>query len=453
MKIKNIVTVLLVAFILASCAPVAKVVPTETIIPTSTLTLTPIVPTATATITPTPTPENLADAKDLPNWIDNFVLAFGGKVIVNGTEMDASQLTNEIRNNPEAFTQVRKMNNIEFSFFVVNDIPLAIMRNNKWDNKSVISELFLAKGILFGFPYNMEKNPDRKIVRPPDDIVGNYSKISFPEDSFYQDFTFKGGNPNWTEIDKYLAFIRKYNLDGGSPHIYWPTTKYKYTSDNPQLLKVRTKVIVAHCKDAIHAWNINEIFDDNGEPKSVTTLENVRVTIKAIRETDPTAKIVINDYGLEYVPQKDTAYFNLIKQLFDEGLLHEGDIVGNQAHNGIKYDKSSQYIANWFDKYAKLGMNLRFTEADIFNVTELSDANEKAKARVFLTYYHAGMILDKQFERPVLNAFIIYGSTNSSSWLRDIGMNGEYPVILDDNGNPLLSYYIIVKELFGNTSE
>ena len=51
MKIKNIVTVLLIAFILASCAPAVKVVPTETAI--STLTFTPI-PTATITSTPIP---------------------------------------------------------------------------------------------------------------------------------------------------------------------------------------------------------------------------------------------------------------------------------------------------------------------------------------------------------------------------------------------------------------
>ena len=51
MKIKNISIVLLVVFILVSCAPAAKVVPTETAIPT--LTLPPIPPTPT--ITPTPT--------------------------------------------------------------------------------------------------------------------------------------------------------------------------------------------------------------------------------------------------------------------------------------------------------------------------------------------------------------------------------------------------------------
>jgi len=51
MKIKNIGTVLLVVFILVSCAPAAKVVPTETAIPT--LALPPILPTST--ITPIPT--------------------------------------------------------------------------------------------------------------------------------------------------------------------------------------------------------------------------------------------------------------------------------------------------------------------------------------------------------------------------------------------------------------
>lgn len=61
MKITNIVTILLVAFILVSCAPAAKIVPTETIVSTSTLTPVPFTPTSTETtipitITPIPLP-------------------------------------------------------------------------------------------------------------------------------------------------------------------------------------------------------------------------------------------------------------------------------------------------------------------------------------------------------------------------------------------------------------
>ena len=57
MKIKNIVTVLLTVFILVSCAPAAKIVPTKTAVPT--LTLTSIPPTPTITPTPTWTIDNL----------------------------------------------------------------------------------------------------------------------------------------------------------------------------------------------------------------------------------------------------------------------------------------------------------------------------------------------------------------------------------------------------------
>jgi DNA-binding beta-propeller fold protein YncE len=54
MKIKTIVTVLLVAFILASCTPAAKVVPTETTLPTSAFTSIPPTPTSMTTSTAAP---------------------------------------------------------------------------------------------------------------------------------------------------------------------------------------------------------------------------------------------------------------------------------------------------------------------------------------------------------------------------------------------------------------
>ena len=57
MKIKNIATVLLVVFILVSCAPAAQVVPTQTAIPT--ITLPPILPTSTITPTPTLTMDDI----------------------------------------------------------------------------------------------------------------------------------------------------------------------------------------------------------------------------------------------------------------------------------------------------------------------------------------------------------------------------------------------------------
>lgn len=52
MKYKNIITVFLISFILASCAPATIVVPIKTAVPTSTFTLIPQTPTITSTLDP-----------------------------------------------------------------------------------------------------------------------------------------------------------------------------------------------------------------------------------------------------------------------------------------------------------------------------------------------------------------------------------------------------------------
>jgi GH35 family endo-1,4-beta-xylanase len=163
MKIKNVVTVLLIAIILASCAPAVTHMPlTETAIP-PTSTFTPIPPTPT--ITPTPAPENLADAKDLPKWIDNYIHAFGGKVTINGVDMDAKQLTEEIRKSAEVFTQVKEINGVEYLFLWINGVPLA-MREGKgqWEDltsRKIIElgtkpdEVFRYIGVRYSDPFNV----------------------------------------------------------------------------------------------------------------------------------------------------------------------------------------------------------------------------------------------------------------------------------------------------------
>jgi len=64
MKTKNIITVLLIAVILASCAPAAKVVPTETPVPP---TETPVPPTETPVPIPTLSPETVGGLEGIPD--------------------------------------------------------------------------------------------------------------------------------------------------------------------------------------------------------------------------------------------------------------------------------------------------------------------------------------------------------------------------------------------------
>ena len=128
----------------------------------------------------------------------------------------------------------------------------------------------------------------------------------------------------------------------------------------------------------------------------------------------------------------------------------EGKIrkVETKLNTEITSKQTPNEFAVWFDKYAKLGLNLRITEADFFDVKSISAANETKKANILLMYYRAGKILDDNNGRKVLDSIVVWGSTNNSSWLNDIGRTGEFPLLLDDNGNPYLSWYLIGKALF-----
>ncbi len=98
MKIKNIVAVLIVGFILASCSPAAKVVPTETAILTfrPTVTVTPL-PTITSTpdYTPTPTPIPQAwldSVKEFEGILDPVQEIEGKGWLIEGVTFDPASL-------------------------------------------------------------------------------------------------------------------------------------------------------------------------------------------------------------------------------------------------------------------------------------------------------------------------------------------------------------------------
>ena len=110
MKNKNIVTVLLISFILASCAPAATVVPTRTAAPASTFTP---IPTATSTTAPTPTITSTSTATPIPtipkerftkDFLDvalpsQELIAQGLKTGVIRQTIDVSKLTFDVHEN------------------------------------------------------------------------------------------------------------------------------------------------------------------------------------------------------------------------------------------------------------------------------------------------------------------------------------------------------------------
>ena len=199
--------------VLSACGIEATEMPTSTTIPATQ------VPTATITPAPTftPTPETLVTLKDLSLWVDDYVNAYGGKVTVNGVEMDVVQLTGKIRENPDSFVLTKEINSNKFYFLMVNDVPISVASADSmsWTEASlrILAEL---KGIEFEFQwagndYLRQTNVDISKYASLSKLIGNSFVIGggLQTQQIFQNFSTK----DWRRVLDNWAGIKE-QLDG-----------------------------------------------------------------------------------------------------------------------------------------------------------------------------------------------------------------------------------------------
>ena len=75
--------------------------------------------------------------------------------------MDAEQLTAAIRQNPDEFTQIRSVNGENYSFLLINNIPLAMISGNGQWQEATIAKLAEFEGIGFECSLRLD---DRKYI-------------------------------------------------------------------------------------------------------------------------------------------------------------------------------------------------------------------------------------------------------------------------------------------------
>jgi len=227
-----------------------SVPPTETASPTPTVIPIP----STPTVKLTPTPENIADAKDLSVWVDEFVHAYGGKVVVNGIEMDASQLIDAIDNNAETFTQVKCVKGTKYPLLIVNNIPLALMGvDGKW-SEATLKNISGLTDISFGIggePTGVQEFGSAyylyNFTQKDRDLRIKQSILAAPADIFQTGAILHKGEGlyDWSRPDRLIVRYKNEGLQVRAVNIIWANDFHpdwlielsKKGMQNPQLYK------------------------------------------------------------------------------------------------------------------------------------------------------------------------------------------------------------------------
>ena len=441
---------------MVSCAPVAKVVPTETV--AATATLTPVPPTATATITPTPV-TFIEGLNNIPIPDSYFI-----EEVVSGNYLKVMGLTRE--QVKLVYAERTGINDQKFIAMVdsTTGVPLAIYQG-EWQT---ISLSFLGKqnGIVMGT--DSREDYDFSEMK----VMSTFSRAFIGIGNAWQDNEPAQGQINAQEITKSIKLTNDLKLSGVQEFVVaalfpgefplW-LMEGKFSKDElREIMKNRIRYIIENNPDASFLYVINEPYlpsNINPDRSKYDVFYHAWGNYDYITEAFQYAKeisggnlkLIYNDSDNHYyIGQSSQASRQIVEMLHREGLI---DYVGMQMHIGEwrvgAFDELMvPQMPKEIEFYKKLGVPVLITELSYqpddnyvlsdYKMTISQDEFEKRLSHVF------GEVFRIAIESDNVQGILIWGPTDRSYKSDNVNWYG----IFDEYGQPKQSYYIVLKTLY-----
>ncbi|MEH0423837.1 endo-1,4-beta-xylanase [Streptomyces sp. B21-083] len=187
---------------------------------------------------------------------------------------------------------------------------------------------------------------------------------------------------------------------------------------------------VKRYKGRIYQWDVvNEVFEDDGSLRDSIWLRElgpsyIEDAFRWAHAADPRAKLFLNDYNVEGVNAKSTAYYDLAKRLRAKKIPVQG--FGIQGHLAIQYGFPGQVAEN-LARFEKLGMQTAFTEVDVRMILPVDDTKLATQAAYFRG------LLDACVQARRCTSFTAWGFSDKYSWVPGV-FDGQGAATLMDEG-------------------
>lgn len=281
---------------------------------------------------------------------------------------------------------------------------------------------------------------------------------------------------NFSTVDKFVDFGEEYGVRLRGHTLLWhaqvPDWFFfkKGTSGEAasaeQLLKridEHVTTIVDHYKGKIDVWDVvNEVFNDDGTLRNSRWLQIVgdydgdgdkydyiEAAFKAAAKADPDAKLVINDYNLEWSFAKTQGVFDLVKSMLEDGIKVDG--VGLQMHIG--FDTNIETLRQNLEILAGLreynpDIMIEVTEMDMScfrwgdnsKTVELTDA---FMAQYNKTYVGAFKLFMEYAEMGLLESVTFWGINDDHTWLNSDGRI-NHPFLIGSSNKIKDTYWEVI---------
>ncbi len=177
----------------------------------------------------------------------------------------------------------------------------------------------------------------------------------------------------------------------------------------------------------------------------------IALAFEHARQVDPSVRLILNDYGADYLGQHGGSdrvddYYDLLAYLLAAGAPIDG--VGFQFHLSVEYDAPTvAQIADNMARYQALGLSTHITELDVRIPAPVTDAKLRKQEELYETVLHAVI-------QSGVADVTLWGFTDRYSWIVTGETFENYPVgtLLDSELAPHPAF-AAVRNLFERHSK
>lgn len=258
---------------------------------------------------------------------------------------------------------------------------------------------------------------------------------------------------NFKQMDEVMDFAEKHNMPVQAHHFLWGEEKWlpewlkNGNYDKEQLMKLiddHIRTVGGRYKGKIREWTVvNEAFTRGQNTYGLRDWwgdhtggkQYIDQAFKTARETDPDAKLILNDFNNEAVNSVSDEMYEYIKSAKARGVPIDG--IGMQMHIDGTHPPTKDEVKSNMERFGKLGIEVYVTELDVNMNDVKAEGDDKDKIQADI-YYE---MMRACIESEVCHSFAILGITDKETWYNYVGLPDARPLLFDDNYLPKTSFY------------
>jgi endo-1,4-beta-xylanase len=295
-----------------------------------------------------------------------------------------------------------------------------------------LRKLAADKGLLYGTTISAQQvTGDPRFV----DLVLQQAGLVVAENDMKWQVMNRGapGDDDYGPADTVAAFAHENDLALRGHNLLWyhrtPTWFFDLGSrqEIESAIVERIRRLAGRYRGMVHSWDVvNEpVEPKDGRPDGLRTgvflemfgPDYLDLAYRTARETDPAARLVVNEYDVELdTPEQEARRMALLRVL--ERMQRSGtpvDAVGVQAHlscaGGPPF--SAVRLRRFLAELAGLGLTIQITELDVTDENAPSD--EVVRDRLVADTY--SRFLDAALDEPAVKVVVTWGLSDRHSWI------------------------------------